>query len=80
MRKQVCDSFSHNALTHNYFPQGHKTMTKNTLSLVTSLSRPTNLIEPQEQVWMQPLLSVESLPCQVFIFPANHLNHVSMVM
>jgi len=55
-------------------------MTENTLSLETLLSRPTNLIEPQEQVQMQPLLYVESLPSQVFILPANHLNHVSMVM
>ncbi|GAU33373.1 hypothetical protein TSUD_364990 [Trifolium subterraneum] len=57
-----------------------KTMTENTtLSRMTSVSRPVNLIEPQEQVHLKPLLYVESRPSPVIILPSNQSNHVSIV-
>ncbi|GAU27597.1 hypothetical protein TSUD_271380 [Trifolium subterraneum] len=60
----------------------HKTTTENTLSPVSSISRPLNLVEPQEQVHLKPLSSVESRspPSPVIILPSNQSNHVSMVM
>ncbi|MCI50550.1 helicase protein MOM1-like, partial [Trifolium medium] len=54
-------------------------MTENTLSPVSSISRPVNLVEPQEQVHLKPLSSVESPPGPVIDLPANQSNHVSMV-
>ncbi|XP_045830824.1 helicase protein MOM1-like [Trifolium pratense] len=57
----------------------HKTMTENTSSPVTSVSRPVNLIEPQEQVHLKPLSSVESPPSPSIDLPSNQSNHVSMV-
>jgi hypothetical protein len=57
----------------------HKTTTENTLSPVTSVSRPVNLIEPQEQVHLKPLSSVESPHSPIIHLPANKSNHVSMV-
>ncbi|CAJ2657231.1 unnamed protein product [Trifolium pratense] len=59
----------------------HKSMTENTtLSPVTSVSRPVNLIEPQEKVNLKPLSSVELPPSRVIILSSNQSNHVSMVM
>ncbi|KAK2376349.1 helicase protein MOM1 [Trifolium repens] len=43
------------------------------------LSRPVNLIEPQEQVHLKPLSSVESPHSPIIHLPANKSNHVSMV-
>ncbi|MCI25732.1 hypothetical protein A2U01_0046923, partial [Trifolium medium] len=54
----------------------HKTVTENTSSPATSVSRPMNLIEPQEQVHLKPL---SPPPSPVIILP-NKSNHVSMVM
>ncbi|GAU40956.1 hypothetical protein TSUD_187130 [Trifolium subterraneum] len=61
--------------TSNHQEVVHKTMTENTLSPVT-LSKPVNLIQPQEQVQLKPL---SPPPSPVIILP-NQSNHVSMVM
>ncbi|WJX58145.1 hypothetical protein P8452_43628 [Trifolium repens] len=57
----------------------HKTTTENTLSPATSVSRPVNLIEPQEQVHLKPLSSVELPHSPIIHLLANKSNHVSMV-
>jgi hypothetical protein len=64
----------------DYQEVAHRTTTKNTLSHETPVSIPVDPIEPQEQVQVQPLSSVESLPSPVCTLPANQSNHVSMVM
>ncbi|GAU36964.1 hypothetical protein TSUD_57420 [Trifolium subterraneum] len=64
----------------DYREVADRTMTENTLSQETPVSIPVDPIEPQEQVQVQPLLSVESLPSPACTLPANQSNHVSMVM
>ena len=57
-----------------------KTIAENTLSQETSVSRALDPVEPQEQVLVQPLSSVESPLSPVHILPANQPNRVSLVM
>ncbi|CAJ2654464.1 unnamed protein product [Trifolium pratense] len=68
------------SIKSDYQEVARRTMTENTLSQETPVSIPVDPIEPQEQVQVQPLSSVESLPSPVCTLPANQSNHVSMVM
>lgn len=87
---QLTDRVVDKSTTSDHQEGVHRTMTEDTLSQKTPVSRPVDLIEPLEQV--QPLSSVESPPDQdtveemrnslvsssVNILRANQTNHASM--